>query len=211
MVQRAHRDGWQIGVHANGDAAIDVTMDAFAQALAADPRADHRHRLEHCSVLQDEQIDRMVTLGLSPSFLIGHVRWWGAAFRDRLLGPERADLYDRCASALNAGLRISLHSDWNVTPLEPLRYVEDAVTRVMAENGEVLNASERISVEAALRAVTLDAAWQCRADDITGSTEVGKYADLVVLDDDRTTVDPMSISQIGVSQTWLAGVVRFSA
>ncbi|MEO6881216.1 MAG: amidohydrolase family protein [Mycobacteriaceae bacterium] len=88
VVTRAHRDGWQVGVHANGDAAIDVTLDAFTQALRTDPRADHRHRVEHASVLHPEQIDRMVSLGISPSFLIGHVRWWGAAFRDRLLGPS---------------------------------------------------------------------------------------------------------------------------
>lgn len=210
VVARAHRDGWQIGVHANGDAAIDVTIDAFAEALAADPRADSRHRIEHCSVLRPEQIQRMADLGLSPSFLIGHVRWWGTAFRDRLLGPERADFYDPCASALAAGLRISLHSDWSVTPLEPLRYVEDAVTRIMAENGEVLNAGERIGVEAALRAITIDAAWQCRADDVTGSIEVGKYADLVLLEEDPTTVDPTALSRIAVSQTRLAGEVRFN-
>ncbi len=210
VVERAHRDGWQIGVHANGDAAIDVTIDAFAAALAADPRPDARHRIEHCSVLRPEQIERMVSVGLSPSFLIGHVRWWGTAFRDRLLGPERAAFYDPCASALAAGLRISLHSDWNVTPLEPLRYVEDAVTRIMAENGEVLNPGERIGVEAALRAVTLDAAWQCRADDVTGSIEVGKYADLVVLEEDPTAVEPTAISRIAVSETRLAGQVRFS-
>ena len=207
VIDRAHRDGWQIGVHANGDAAIDVTIDAFQQALAADPRADHRHRIEHCSVLHDDQIERMVSLGLSPSFLIGHVRWWGRAFRDRLLGPERALRYDPCASALAAGLRISLHSDWNVTPLEPLRYVEDAVTRIMLEGGDVLAPDERIPVEAALRAVTIDAAWQCQADDITGSIEVGKYADLAMLDHDPTTADPTTISTIAVSETRLAGRV----
>ncbi|CAN5903192.1 hypothetical protein BH23ACT10_BH23ACT10_12160 [soil metagenome] len=190
VVANAHRDGWQVEVHANGYAAIDVTIDAFDAALSADPRHDHRHRIEHCSVLQPDQIERMVALGLSPSFLIGHVRWWGKAFRDRLLGPERAAHYDPCASALRAGLRISMHSDWNVTPLEPLRYVEDAVSRIMAEGGDVLNADERIPVVAALRAVTLDAAWQCRADDITGSLEVGKYADLALLEDDPTSVDP---------------------
>ena len=209
VVSRAHRDGWQVGVHANGDAAIDVTIDAFEQALRADPRADARHRIEHCSVLHPEQIERMAALGLSPSFLIGHVRWWGAAFRDRLLGPERADLYDPCASALAAGLRISLHSDWNVTPIEPLRYVQDAVTRVMLENGEVLNGDERICVESALRAVTIDAAWQCQADEVTGSIEVGKYADFALLEQDPTTVDPGSIADISVSQTRLAGRVRF--
>lgn len=161
-------------------------------------------------MLHPEQIERMVKLELSPSFLIGHVRWWGTAFRDRLLGPERADRYDPCASALRAGLRISLHSDWNVTPLEPLRHVEDAVARVMSENGEVLNPDERITVEAALRAVTIDAAWQCHSDDVTGSIEVGKYADLVVLEYNPTTVEPNAISGIPVSETRLAGEVRFS-
>ncbi|HRB03536.1 MAG TPA: amidohydrolase [Ilumatobacteraceae bacterium] len=211
VVAKAHRDGWQIGVHANGDAAIDVTIDAFEQALAAHPRADHRHRIEHCSLLHPEQIKRMAQLGLSPSFLIGHVRWWGKAFRDRLLGAERSSHYDPCASALAAGLRISLHSDWNVTPLEPLRYVEDAVNRIMAEGGDVLNAAECIPVEAALRAITLDAAWQCQADDITGSLEVGKYADFVLLEDDPTTVDPTTIANITVSETRLAGIVRHSS
>lgn len=211
VVERAHRDGWQVGVHANGDAAIDVTLDAFAAAIRARPRSDHRHRIEHCSVLRPEQIDQMVTLGLSPSFLIGHVRWWGEAFRSRLLGPQRARFYDPCASALAAGLRISLHSDWRVTPLEPLRYVEDAVTRIMAESGEVLNADERIGVEAALRAVTIDAAWQCGAEDITGSLEVGKSADFVVLEEDPMTVEPTRLSSIAISQTRLAGSVTFSA
>ncbi|MGN5734782.1 amidohydrolase [Arthrobacter psychrochitiniphilus] len=205
VVLRAHTDGWQLGVHANGDAAIDVTIDAFEQALKAHPRANHRHRIEHCSVMRPEHIQRMVELGLSPSFLIGHVRWWGKAFQDRLLGPERTAFYDPCASALSAGLRISLHSDWNVTPLEPLRYVQDAATRIMTEGGEVLNASERISVEAALRAVTLDAAWQCGADTITGSLERGKYADLLMLEENPLEVNPASIESIAISETFLAG------
>lgn len=210
IVLRAHSDGWQLGVHANGDAAIDVTINAFEQAIAANPRADHRHRIEHCSVLHPDQIQRMVAHGISPSFLIGHIRWWGKAFQDRLLGPERSALYDPCASAINAGVRISLHSDWNVTPLEPLRYVEDAATRIMVEGGDVLNDDERISVEAALRAVTIDAAWQCNADEITGSIEVGKFADLALLEDDPTAVDPTTISRITVSETRLAGAVRFT-
>lgn len=210
-VARAHRAGWQVGVHANGDAAIDTTLDAFAEVLAADPRADHRHRIEHCSVLHPEQMERMVDLDVSPSFLIGHVRWWGRAFRDRVLGDERSRHYDPCASALAAGLRISLHSDWNVTPLEPLRYVEDAVTRVMAEGGEVLNGDERIPVEAALRAVTIDAAWQCRVDNIVGSLEPGKRADLTVLEEDPAEVDPSRLAGIGVSQTWLDGDPRHTA
>ena len=210
-IRRAHAGGWQVGVHANGDAGIDVTLDAFETVLRENPRDGHRHRIEHASVLHPEHIARMVDMGLSPSFLIGHVRWWGRAFRDRILGPERAQFYDPCASALAAGLRISLHSDWSVTPIEPLRMVEDAVARVMNEGGEVFFPDERIPVDAALRAVTRDAAWQCGMDDITGSLEVGKYADFVLLESDPTAAEPTAISAIKVSETWLGGEQRHGA
>lgn len=210
-ISRAHRAGWQVAVHANGDAAIDMTLDAYEAAIAGAPRADHRHRIEHCSILHGEQIDRMARLGLSPSFLIGHVHYWGRAFQDRVLGPERAALYDPCASALKRRLKISLHSDYSVTPLGPLRCVDNAVNRTMREGGGVLNPAERISVDEALRAVTIDAAWQCRTDHIVGSIEPGKYADLVLLDHDPYSVDPGEISAIKVSETWFEGRRRFSA
>ncbi len=153
---------------------------------------------------------RMKDMGLSPSFLIGHVRWWGKAFRDRLLGPERARFYDPCASALAAGLKISLHSDWNVTPIEPLRYVEDAVTRVMNEGGDVFFPEERIPVDAALRAVTIDAAWQCHMEGQIGSLETGKFADFAILEEDPTAPD-VKIGKIKVSETWMDGTKRYTA
>jgi predicted amidohydrolase YtcJ len=210
-IRRAHKSGWQVAVHANGDAGIDDTLEAYAAVLSKMPRADHRDRIEHCSVLHPEQITKMGELGLSPSFLIGHIRWWGRAFIDKILGPERVKFYDPCASVLAAGLRISIHSDYNVTPLGPLRCVQDAVTRVMKDGGGVFVPEERIPVEAALRAVTLDAAWQCRMDDICGSLEPGKYADLALLEQDPTKVDPMSLQKIKVSEIWLAGKPRHGA
>lgn len=211
VVGRAHDLGWQVSVHANGDAAIDTVLAAYADVLAKAPRIDHRHRIEHCSILHPEQMAQMKRLGVSPSFLIGHVHYWGRAFRDQILGPARADLYDPCASALKAGLRISLHSDYSVTPMEPLRYMENAVTRVMKDGGEVLNPAERITPDQALRAVTLDAAWQCQADHVVGSLEVGKYADLVLLEGDPTRVDPTTIRKIKVSETWMGGRRRYAA
>jgi predicted amidohydrolase YtcJ len=211
IIRRAHRAGWQIGCNASGDAAIDTAIAAYEAVLQETPRDDHRHRIEHCTVLHDDQIAKMRALGLSPSFLPGHIRRWGLAFRDEILGPERANRIDPCASALKAGLRVSLHSDFNVTTIEPLRVVEDVVARVMQANGEVLNASERIPVLAALKAVTLDAAWQCRLDDIAGSLEKGKYADLVILEKDPTAVEPTKIRSIKVSETWLQGERRYPA
>jgi hypothetical protein len=83
-------------VHANGDAAIDTTIEAFETVLREMPRADHEHHIEHCSVLHPEQINKIAELGLSPSFLIGHVRWCVKAFRDRILGLERAELLKLC-------------------------------------------------------------------------------------------------------------------
>lgn len=210
-IGRAHRAGWQVGVHANGDAAIDTVLEAFSEVLGDTPRADHRHRIEHCSMLHPDQIGRMVELGLSPTFLIGHIRYWGKAFRDDLLGPERVRFYDPCATALEAGLRISVHSDFNVTPIGPLRCAQDAVTRIMQDGGDVFVPEERIPVEAALRTITIDAAWQCRMDDIVGSLEAGKYADLALLEDDPTAVDPIAIETIKVSETWLAGERRHAA
>ena len=207
-IRRAHQAGWQVGVHANGDAAIDITLEAYETVVRETPRNDHRHRIEHCSVGHPEQFAKMHKLGVSPSFLIGHVRWWGKAFQDRILGPERVRYYDACATALENGLRISFHSDYNVTDIGPLRCVQDAVTRVMHEGGGVFVPEERIPVEAALRGVAIDAAWQCRMDDITGSLEKGKYADLAILEDDPTAVDPMKIEAIKVSKTWLAGTQR---
>ncbi|MDQ8728870.1 amidohydrolase [Bradyrhizobium sp. LHD-71] len=205
VIRKAHHRGWQVGIHANGDAAIDMVLDAYEAVLGGAPASELRHRIEHCSVLHPEQMIRMRQLGLSPSFLIGHVRWWGKAFQDRLLGPDRARFYDPCASALAAGLKISLHSDWNVTPIEPLRYVEDAVTRVMNEGGEVFFPDERIPVHAALRAITIDAAWQCHMDSQIGTLKAGKLADVTLLEQDPT--DPHAkISKIKVSETWMNGI-----
>jgi len=209
VVRDAHGAGWDVAIHANGDAAIDMTLDVYESVLKETPRSDHRHTIQHASVLHPEHIERMVALGVSPSFLIGHVRWWGKAFRDEILGSERAKFYDPVASTMAAGLPVSFHSDYNVTPLGPLRMVQDAVTRIMADGGDVFFADERVSPDLALRGVTIDAAYQCRMDDICGSLEVGKYADLTILEDDPTKVNPMKIQDIVVSETWLAGEQRF--
>jgi len=211
VVREAHGEGWQLGIHANGDAAIDVTLDAFERGTGGSGGHRLRHRIEHCSILHDGQIARMKKLGISPSFLIGHVHFWGRAFRDRLLGPARANRLDPCQSALKGGLRISLHSDYNVTPIDPLRCVQNAVLRDMREGGGVLNPNECITTLQGLRAVTIDAAWQCHLDHLCGSLETGKAADMVVLEKNPLTVRPSELQSIKVHSTWLDGQKRFAA
>ena len=215
LVETARRRaeaGWQVVIHANGDRAIDDTLVALAAAVDASAAAGHgdrRHRIEHCSLLHDEQIERIAQLGLSPSFLIGHVHFWGQAFRDQIVGAERADLLDRTASCSAAGIRWTLHSDESVTPIDPLRCIHNAVTRdLWREPGTTLTPSERVPVEAAIRAMTADAAWQCHSDHELGTLEPGKLADLVVLAEDPRDVDPLELADIEVLETWMDGVRR---
>jgi predicted amidohydrolase YtcJ len=210
LVRTLHADGWPIGIHANGDAAIDVVLDAYERGTRGEGGHKLRHRIEHCSILHDDQIARMKKLGISPSFLIGHVHYWGRAFLDRLLGQERAYRLDPCRSALKGGLRISLHSDYNVTPIDPLRCMENAVLRDMHEGGGILNPEECITPLEAMRAVTIDAAWQSHLDDYCGSLELGKAADMVVLERDPTEVAPDTIRKIRIHSTWLDGEQRFA-
>ena len=205
IVKRAHGDGFSLAVHGNGDAAIDLVLRVYERVLKENPRDDHRHRIEHCSVGHPEQYTKMKELGVSPTYLSGHIRWWGKAFRDNLLGPDRIKYYDAAAKAIELGIPFSMHSDYSVTPLGPLRCVQDMVTRVMADGGEVFAPEQRIPVEQALKGVTTHAAWQLHMDDIAGSLATGKYADLAILEDDPTSVDPMQIEKIAVSETWLEG------
>ena len=211
MLEKArHRaaQGWQVVIHANGDRAIDIALDAHAAAVEAGG-ADRRHRIEHCSILHDEQIERIAELGLSPSFLIGHVHFWGKAFRDEIFGPEKAAKLDRTASCSAKGIRWTIHSDEMVTPMEPLRCIHNAVTRELwREPGSVLNADECVPVEAAIRSMTADAAWQCHSDHEIGTLEAGRLADFVVLADDPRAVDPGDLAGIEIQETWMDGERR---
>lgn len=201
-------DGWQLMIHTNGDAAVEFALDAAEELLPTAPPG-RRHRFEHASVTTDDQLQRMAAVGISPSFLMDHVRYWGAAFRDSILGPERAARLDRIASACRAGLRPSLHSDYNVTTVRPLRSAQTAVLRRLDADGTVLGAAERASPAQALAAVTSNAAWQIHADD-RGVLRVGMRADFAVVDADPWTCDPAEWDRIAVHQTAIDGIPAFS-
>jgi predicted amidohydrolase YtcJ len=205
--------GWQLAIHGNGDAAIDNVLDACeaVQEAGVDMRKV-RARIEHCSILHDDQIERMKRLGVSASFLIGHVHYWGVAMRDQVFGEQKSQLLDRCRSLEIAGVGFTLHSDFMVTDPDPLHMIEMAVTRKTWKEPEyVLAPDERISVETAIRAVTSEAAWQLFSEHEVGSLEVGKLADLVILDKDPRTVAPDEIKDIRVMETWMDGTQVYKA
>ena len=203
-VLKYHRAGYQIAIHANGDAAIDDVLHAFRAAQAAFPRTDTRHRIEHCQTPREDQLDAIRELGITPSFFVGHVYYWGDRHRDRFLGPERAERISPLASAVRRGIRFSVHNDTPVTPVNPLLLVWCAVNR-LTRDGRVLGPRERIPVMDALRAVTIDAAWQNFDEATRGSIEPGKFADFVVLAESPLTVDPVRLKDIAIVETVVGG------
>lgn len=196
--------GWPMACHVHGDAGVDTILDVYEEALRRWPREDYRLRLEHVGAIRPEQLQRAHALGVTCSLFVDQIHYWGDVIVDGLFGPERGSRWMPAASAVATGMRISLHNDPPVTPEEPLRNISVAATRV-APSGRVLAPQERLTVERAIRAQTIDAAWQLFADDVIGSLEVGKYADLVVLSADPRAVAPEAIADLDVQATFLAG------
>jgi hypothetical protein len=199
-----------VAVHANGDAAIDNTLDAFEAALATHPRHDHRHRIEHCQTVREDQLERMARLGVLASVFANHIWYWGDRHRDRFLGPERGSRIDPLASFTAHGIVHALHCDMPVTPLDPLFTIWAAVNRI-TRDGELLGPEQRARVADAVAGYTSAAAFLNQEEHLKGTLEVGKLADLVVLDNDPFAVDPMAIRDISVRATVVDGVTEYEA
>lgn len=196
--------GWQMACHVHGDAGVDTILDVYEEALRAHPRDDHRLRLEHVGAITPAQLQRAHGLGVTCSLFVDQIHYWGDIIVDGLFGPERGEQWMPAGSAVATGMRISLHNDPPVTPEEPLRNISVAATRT-APSGRVMAPEERLTVEQAIRAQTIDAAWQLFADNVIGSLEVGKYADLVIVSADPRDAAPESIADLDVRATFLAG------
>jgi predicted amidohydrolase YtcJ len=191
--------------HANGDAAADQLLDAVARAADAHGNTDRRTVLIHAQTVRPDQLDRMVALGVTPSYFVSHTFFWGDWHRDSVLGPERAARISPAASSAARGLRFSFHADAPVTPPDPLRLVQAGVRRE-TRSGAVLGPDERVSPMQAIRSVTYDAAWQTFEEDDKGSLEPGKRADLVVLSDDPLSVPSETLVDLEVVETIKDGV-----
>ena len=207
QVSALHKAGYQLAIHGNGDAAIEDILDAFEAAQKEHPVADPRMILVHAQMAREDQVARMKALGVTPSFFSAHTWYWGDRHRDIFIGPERAALISPAKWAQDQGLRFSSHLDTPVTPMLPLQAVWSQVNRI-THGGDVLGPGQRIGVMDALRAVTIDAAWQVFQEDEIGSLEPGKYADLVVLSGNPLD-DPMGMRELEVEQTIIAGATVY--
>ena len=204
IILRTHREGIQLACHGNGDAAIDTILDAYRMALQKFPQPNARHRIEHCQMVREDQLDQMLELGISPSFFVSHVYYWGDRHKSIFIGPERAKRISPLNSARKRGIKFSIHSDYPVTPVSPLFCVHAAVNRT-TQNGDTLGPEYRLTVEEALKAITIDAAWQNFEEKSKGSIEEGKLADFTVITENPTTIDPKTIKDIGIDMVFIGG------
>jgi predicted amidohydrolase YtcJ len=204
MVAAVKARGWPVSIHSNGDATLDAALDAI-EAVYGEHPVTGVNRIEHCTITRPEQIVRMKRLGVQPSFLMNHVHFYGAAYRDQLFGPARANRMDPAGQCVEIGLPFTLHTDAPCSNIGTLQLVQTAVTRICSVDGSVVGKDQAISVREALKAVTVYAAGQIGMHDRLGTLEPGKEADLTILEDDPFAVDPNKIRDIKVSETWIAG------
>ncbi|MBU3597544.1 amidohydrolase [Polynucleobacter bastaniensis] len=198
--------GWQLSVHSNGDKSIEQTLNVFAKLVTKPADAKTRLRIEHFTVATEAQIDKAAKLGVVPGFTIGHTDYWGEAFHNHLIGPERADRIDPSASLIKRGMHFAYHSDSPVSPIHPLKYASEGAARLWQVSPQkVLNPSQKISINNALRAITIDAAYQLKMDDKIGSIQEGKYADFAIVDRNPMKTDAYKIRDIEVNETWVNG------
>lgn len=205
MIHAYHQAGLQIHIHTNGDEAVELALDAIEEALTLWPRPDHRHTLQHCQVIDHAQMRRAAKLGICLNMFANHIYYWGDIHRSHTIGYERSQRLEPVASARRLGITTAIHCDAPVTPLGPLFTAWCAVQRKTA-SGQVLGEHERISVEEALQMITLDAAYTLKLDHLVGSLEVGKFADMAVLEQNPLEVDPDQLRDIRVRATLVGGV-----
>jgi predicted amidohydrolase YtcJ len=198
-----HLAGWQLAVHAIGDRAADVALDALERAQRARPRPDARHRIEHAGLIRPDQLSRMARLNaiavIQPNFL----RYFGDDYA-AIMGEDRAPWLYRGKGFLDHGITLVSSSDRPVTDGSPLRAIQFLVERA-SESGQVIGPDEGITVDEALRSYTLGGAYACRWDAVAGTLTPGKRADLVVLGDDPRRVSTSRIGDIEVVSTLVDG------
>ena len=198
--------GIQVFCHANGDAAIDLLIEG-ARSYGVDAADDRRTVVIHSQCMRPDQLDAYVELGFSPSFFTVHTFYWGDVHVANL-GELRAGFISPMWSAAAKGLRCSNHTDFSVTPMEPMRMIWSAITR-RSRSGRVIGPAERVDRWQALKALTIEAAWQLFEEDDKGTLEPGKLADLVVLDGNPLTVGTDEILDIDAVRTYKEGRIVF--
>jgi predicted amidohydrolase YtcJ len=208
-VKAFHDTGLQVCVHCVGDAAVDLTLDAFEEAMNANPRPDPRHRIEHCCLTKPETTQRIKDLGVVVSNTPAFIRMVGDFFVD-VFGDNRYDRIIVEREWLEAGVPMALGSDYPSTPwIQPQMTMASAIARKTASQ-KTLNPEQCMTFEEALRAHTIGSAYAGFEEGLKGSLEPGKLADLAVWTQDPSAMDSRQLVNATIDMTYVRGKMLYS-
>jgi predicted amidohydrolase YtcJ len=206
--EEAHRAGFQIGIHANGDETIGYVLDAYERVQTLWPRPDARHRIEHCSLVNPRLLQRIKAAGVIPTPFYTYVYYHGDKWAE--YGPEKMQWMFAHRSFLDYGIPVPGASDYMPGPYEPMMALQSLVTRTDYA-GREWGSNQRVTVDEALRICTLNGAYASFEESIKGSITAGKLADFVMLAEDPHDVDPMRLKDIRVVRTVVGGTTVYEA
>ena len=200
----------QVHTHVNGDEACAQFLRCYKKAIEITGHgAELRPVMVHCQALRQDQLDDVIAVGAVPTFFNDHVRFWGDLHHDQVFGPERAQNISPIGWALEKGIRFTLHQDPPVKFPNQILAIHNAVNR-KTESGRVLGEHQRIPVMEAIKAVTINGAYQYFEEDTKGSLEVGKLADMVIVDKNPLEIPVEELETIKVLETIKEGKQIFA-
>jgi len=202
----AHRNGYQIGIHANGDVAIDMVLNAYERVQREWPKPDSRHRIEHCSLVNDSLLRRIKTVGAIPTPFYTYVHYHGNKWVE--YGEEKMRWMFAHRSFLDYDIPVAPASDYMPGPYEPLMALQSMVTRKDFD-GRVWGANQRITLDEAIRICTMGGAYASFEEQKKGNIVAGKLADFVMLARDPHNVDPDTIKEIPIARTVVGGKTMY--
>jgi len=208
LVMKGHKAGYQVGVHAIGDRAIEMTLESFRKALRQCPRENHRHRIEHCGILDDSLMDQMKELGVIPALGIPFLYELGDSYV-RSYGLDRLNGAYPLRSLIGKGIITAMSSDAPVIDPNPMHGIYFATTR-KTPSGQAIAPEEAVGLLQAIRAYTAYGAYASFEENLKGSIEIGKLADLVVLSRNILQIPREEILKIKVDLTMIDGQVVFN-
>ncbi|KRO93759.1 MAG: hypothetical protein ABS24_01720 [SAR92 bacterium BACL26 MAG-121220-bin70] len=200
--------GVPILAHANGDAAADLFVNALQSSIDMANLPDHRTVMIHAQTVREDQLGLMAKMKAIPSFFSAHTFYWGDWHRDSVFGVERASRISPTASSLEKGIIFTLHNDAPIVPPDMIRLLW-ATTNRLTRSGQLLGQEQRISTLEAIKAITINAAYQYFEEDIKGTIDVGKQADLVILSKNPLAMPTTKLLDIKVERTIARGKTIF--
>ena len=211
-IQKIEDNECQATAHAIGDGAVEFMVEgyekAFAKAEDKEAFRARRHRIEHCTLVDQDLIDRMAPMNICPSVNVGMIAYQGSNYT-KCYGPERMKYADAIRSMLDAGIKCSFQSDYPSGPAG-LATIDGAVNRIDRGTGEQCDRTQAVTVLEAIRCATYNGAYGSYEEDVKGSLEPGKLADLVILSGDILGIKPEDIDKLSVDETIIGGVTEYS-